>query len=366
MVAPYSGAMLAMVARSGRDSAAMPGPKNSTNFPTTPFLRSICVTVSTRSVAVAPAGKRPVSRNPTTWGMSMVMRLSEERGLRFDATHAPAHHAERVHHGGVRVGAHQRVRVEGLAIRGNTTWARYSQVHLVADAGVRRHDAEVVEGLLAPAEEGVPLAVAVELELGVGCEGGTAPELVDHHRVVDDQVRRVARVDLLRVAAERRQRLAHRRQVDHRGDAGEVLQQHTRHVEGDFGLRSALASQAAIFSTCSRRTTRPSSWRSRFSRSTFREKGSRATAGWLFASSDSRNTGGASLGLPGCLLCGRSRWTWAVPSCASVAVCPAPAPGATRAFRITRMRPAGGRAYLEGTEGLSEGGREAGRGFTVP
>ena len=60
MVAPYSGAMLAMVARSASGSAARPAPKNSTNLPTTPFLRSICVTVSTRSVAVAPSGSSPV------------------------------------------------------------------------------------------------------------------------------------------------------------------------------------------------------------------------------------------------------------------------------------------------------------------
>ena len=37
IVAPYSGAMFAIVARSVSASAATPGPKNSTNFPTTPF-----------------------------------------------------------------------------------------------------------------------------------------------------------------------------------------------------------------------------------------------------------------------------------------------------------------------------------------
>ena len=48
-----------------------PGPKYSTNLPTTPSLRRICVTVSTRSVAVAPGGSRPVSSKPITSGMSM-------------------------------------------------------------------------------------------------------------------------------------------------------------------------------------------------------------------------------------------------------------------------------------------------------
>jgi hypothetical protein len=38
------------------------------NFPTTPCARSICVNVSTRSVAVVPAGRTPVTRTPITIG----------------------------------------------------------------------------------------------------------------------------------------------------------------------------------------------------------------------------------------------------------------------------------------------------------
>jgi len=71
-VLPYSGAMLAMVARSASGRLARPSPKYSTNFSTTPFLRRISVMVSTRSVAVVPAGSWPVSLKPTTCGMSMV------------------------------------------------------------------------------------------------------------------------------------------------------------------------------------------------------------------------------------------------------------------------------------------------------
>ncbi len=71
-VDPNSGDILAMVARSARGKPLSPSPKNSTNLSTTPFLRSISVTVSTRSVAVVPAGKEPVSLKPMTWGMSMV------------------------------------------------------------------------------------------------------------------------------------------------------------------------------------------------------------------------------------------------------------------------------------------------------
>ncbi len=49
----------------------MPGPKNSTKRPTTPRLRSICVTVRTRSVAVAPSLSAPDSRTPTTSGSTI-------------------------------------------------------------------------------------------------------------------------------------------------------------------------------------------------------------------------------------------------------------------------------------------------------
>src|SRR3954452_21109812 len=70
-VAPYSGDMFPIVARSASARPASPGPKYSTNFPTTPVARRICVTVKTRSVAVAPSGSVPLSLNPTTCGISI-------------------------------------------------------------------------------------------------------------------------------------------------------------------------------------------------------------------------------------------------------------------------------------------------------
>ena len=69
MVAPYSGAMLAMVARSGRASDCVPSPKNSTNLPTTLVARSSSVTRSTRSVAVTPSRSLPLRCTPTTSGV---------------------------------------------------------------------------------------------------------------------------------------------------------------------------------------------------------------------------------------------------------------------------------------------------------
>ena len=70
-VAPYSGHMLPSVARSAIVRWPRPGPKNSTNLPTTPTLRRRSVTISTRSVAVTPSGSVPVSLKPSTGGISI-------------------------------------------------------------------------------------------------------------------------------------------------------------------------------------------------------------------------------------------------------------------------------------------------------
>ena len=102
------------------------------------------------------------------------------------------------------------------------------------DAGVRRHDGEVVERVLAPAQERVALLVALELALGVDAERVAGAEGVDLHRVVDDQLGGHERVDLRGVAAEVGHRVAHRGEVDDRGHAGEVLHDHARGREGDL------------------------------------------------------------------------------------------------------------------------------------
>ena len=70
-VAPYSGAMLAIVARSSTERWSRPSPKYSTNFSTTPRFLSICVQVSTRSVAVTPSLSLPLKPKPITSGITM-------------------------------------------------------------------------------------------------------------------------------------------------------------------------------------------------------------------------------------------------------------------------------------------------------
>ena len=93
-------------------------------------------------------------------------RLAEHRRLGLDPADAPAEHAEAVDHRRVRVGADERVRErDAVALLDHA--GEELEVDLVADPGAGRHDLEVGERALAPAQERVALAVALELQLDV-------------------------------------------------------------------------------------------------------------------------------------------------------------------------------------------------------
>ena len=111
MVAPYSGAMLPMVARSGTASDAAPSPKYSTNFPTTFALRSISVTVSTRSVGCDAFAQTTLEVHADNVGREEIHRLAEHARLGLDPADTPRDDADAVDHGRVRIGADQRVRI---------------------------------------------------------------------------------------------------------------------------------------------------------------------------------------------------------------------------------------------------------------
>ena len=144
--------------------------------------------------------------------------------------------AEAVDHRRVRVGPDERVG-ERDAVPLVDDACEELEVHLVDDPGARRDDLEVVEGVLPPAEEGVALAVPLELELGVADDREAVRELVHLNRVVDDELDREERIDLLRVAAEVVHRVPQRGEVDDRRDPGEVLQQHPARRERDLVRR---------------------------------------------------------------------------------------------------------------------------------
>ena len=175
------------------------------------------------------------------------LRLPQHGRLRLDATDAPTEHGEPVDHGGVAVGADEGVGIgERRAVRqrlGPHRLCQELEVDLVADAGAGRHHAEIVEGALAPLQEVIALDVALVLVLDVACDRLWRAELVDDHRVVDDEVDGDERVDLLGVAAERLHAVAHGSEVDDRRHAGEVLHQHARGPEADLLVRGALVDE---------------------------------------------------------------------------------------------------------------------------
>ena len=172
-------------------------------------------------------------------------RLAQHGGLRLDAAHTPAQHAKAIDHGGVGVRPHQGVGIgePDAVLLGREHGARQElQVDLVHDAGTRGYHLEVVEGLLPPAQETVALQVALDFPVGIALQGLRIAIVIDHYRVVDDQLYRRQRVDLAGVAPQVHHGVAHHRQVDDGGHPGEVLQQYPGGHEGDFlaGLGSGV------------------------------------------------------------------------------------------------------------------------------
>ena len=166
--------------------------------------------------------------------------LSQHGGLGFNAADAPAEHAQSVDHGGVRVGAHQRVGIS----RALATFFVYEdnarqvfQVDLVDDAGIGRHDGQIAESGLPPAQEGVAFFVALKFEQRIHIKGAGRAEFVHLHRVVNDQFGGLQRIDELRVAAQALHGVAHGGEIHDRGHAGEILQQDAAGREGNFFFR---------------------------------------------------------------------------------------------------------------------------------
>ena len=126
--------------------------------------------------------------------------------------------------------ADKRIRIgNGLTafVLGPDSLSQIFQIDLMADAGARRHNAEILKRFLAPFQEGIALAIALIFAVHILLEGFYIAEIVDHHRVINDEINRHLGVDLGRVAAKHRGSVAHRRQIDHCGHTGEILHQHT-------------------------------------------------------------------------------------------------------------------------------------------
>ena len=125
------------------------------------------------------------------------------------------------------------------------------------DPGPGRHDAQVAEGGLGPAQELVALAVAVVFALDVEGERARRPEPVDLDGMVDDEVGRDERVDLGRIAP--RSAIASR-MTARSTTAGTPVKSWSRTRAGMNGISASAATpgrQASRASTSSGRTVPP-------------------------------------------------------------------------------------------------------------
>ena len=86
----------------------------------------------------------------------------------------------------------------------------------------------------------VALAVALVLELDVPGKRLRRAELIDDHGMVDDEIDGHQRIDLVGVALEVLHAVAHGREIDDGGNAGEILHQDACRAEADLFLRLAL------------------------------------------------------------------------------------------------------------------------------
>jgi len=153
--------------------------------------------------------------------------LTEHSRFGFDSADAPTHDAETVDHGGMGIGADERVGVSeegtvGLFFGKNTT-GKVLEVNLVNDDDAWRDDAERLESLLAPLKEFVALAVAFKLVLHVQHEGLFGAVDVDLNGVIDDEIDGDEGFDELRIFFEPSDGIAHGGEINEKGYAGEVL-----------------------------------------------------------------------------------------------------------------------------------------------
>src|SRR5579859_3480046 len=196
MVAPYSGAMLPMVARSARlseDAGAIKFDELADNALLAQHLRDGEDEVGGGGAFLQTTFQfesdhlRQEHRD----------RLAEHAGLGFDSADAPTDDAESVDHGGVRIGTH-----DGVGIGERWRLPRITkhhggeifEIYLVHDAGVGRHHAEVLKRFLAPAQEGIALLIALELEQRIDTERFVRTELVDLNGVIDHEIDRDQRI----------------------------------------------------------------------------------------------------------------------------------------------------------------------------
>ena len=170
-------------------------------------------------------------------GGEEIYRLAEHAGFGFDASDTPRDHADAVDHGGVRIRAHQRIRViewKLSAVLPMHASSEVFEIDLVHDAYPRGDDLESVKRLHTPLHEFVAFGIALEFDLHIEIERVFRAVVVDLHRVIDDEIDRDQRLDQLGVSAHALRDPSHRGEIAQQRHAGKVLKHDPGDDERDF------------------------------------------------------------------------------------------------------------------------------------
>ncbi len=167
-------------------------------------------------------------------------RVAQHHVLGFQAAHAYGDHAERIHHGGVAVGADTGIRV-GHAVTNLYHWRHLFQIDLVHDAVTRRDHVHVIKGGLGPVDKVETVFVAALFHRPVFLEGVLFEARVFNcQRVIHDQLGGHHRVDLGRVTALLGDGVAQAGQIHQCSLAKDVVADHPGRIPGEIQVAFAL------------------------------------------------------------------------------------------------------------------------------
>src|SRR6185437_5295287 len=133
----------------------------------------------------------------------------------------------------VGIGTDESIGVINVA-SGLNAFGEVFQVDLVDDADAGRYDFEGVEGLHAPFQELIALAVALKFDFEILAERVGRPGEVDLNGMVDHEVDGHERFDDFGVFSEARDGRTHGGEVHQQRNAGEILQNNAGDDEGNF------------------------------------------------------------------------------------------------------------------------------------